>query len=289
MSDTLAAQKAGLPAPTEDHCGVPNDVWTNGETQKVNVNGPAPDYFYEYEPLAYDGQGSPIGYFGYKSIGVSYGGTLKLFGKKGASYPDVPVSDSGTSWRRLDGTVGPNAPGRTQSFVVDRKVDWKKGDWVVVTTTDYLPSHSEEMQIAADSPDGRTFTTTKPFAYRHQGTKYPLPADGSLDRLLLKANQTSVETRAAVALLTRSIVIVSAGDTLDPANPELAPNSTSAATRSSARASRRSRCRVWSSGGSGRAAASATTRCTSTWRARFRTARRCRAARSSRTRRSTSR
>ena len=225
MSDTLAALKAGLPAPTEDHCGIPNDVWTNGETQKVNVNSQATDYFYEYEPLAYDGQGAPIGYFGYKSIGVSYGGTLKLFGKKGASYPDVPASDSGASWRRLEGTVGPNNPGRTQSFVVDRKVDWKKGDWVVVTTTDYLPSHSEEMQIAADSADGRTFTTTKPFAYRHQGVKYPLPADGSLDRLLLKANQTSVETRAAVALLTRSIVVVSAGDTIDFLNPDLAPGS----------------------------------------------------------------
>jgi len=47
MSDTLAALKAGLPAPTEDHCGIPNDVWTNGETQKVNVNSQATDYFYE--------------------------------------------------------------------------------------------------------------------------------------------------------------------------------------------------------------------------------------------------
>ena len=30
---------------------------------------------------------------------------------------------------------------------LDRPVDWDRGDRVVVTTTDYLPGHSEEFEI----------------------------------------------------------------------------------------------------------------------------------------------
>ena len=218
VSDTLAAIKAGLPAPPEDHCGIPSTVWTDGEIQKVPVNGPANDYFYKYDALPYDTMGTTKGYFGMKSIGVSYGGTLALYGKKGANYAEkVLSSDSGMSWRRLQGTITPTVAG-VRTFTVDRKVDWVKGDRVVVTTTDYLPGHSEEMVIETPSDDGMTFTTSPSmpgFQYRHQGVKYVLPND--LGRLELKGKPTDVETRAAVALLTRSIVIMSEGTKINEA------------------------------------------------------------------------
>ena len=35
-----------------------------------------------------------------------------------------------------DGTIPSTAAGRQKTFVVDRPVDWVKGDWVVITTTD---------------------------------------------------------------------------------------------------------------------------------------------------------
>src|SRR5262245_53699716 len=38
-----------------------------------------------YQPLPRD-DADPQGYFGYKVLAVSYGGTLRLFGKKGATY-----------------------------------------------------------------------------------------------------------------------------------------------------------------------------------------------------------
>ncbi|MEP7098061.1 MAG: G8 domain-containing protein, partial [Dokdonella sp.] len=47
------------------------------------------DYFYAYDPLMFDGakdSAGHVGYFGYKVLAVSYGGTLQLFGKKGATY-----------------------------------------------------------------------------------------------------------------------------------------------------------------------------------------------------------
>ena len=110
-------------------------------------------------------------------------------------------------------------------------VDWKAGDEIVVTTTDYLPGHSEKLQItvslhrrhqidfeAVDSP-------TKKIQWPHNGVRYGGPNDtahkkltdrlpdrlkNSLDPTIRR--QSGAETRAAVALLSRSIRIVSAGD-----------------------------------------------------------------------------
>lgn len=188
------------------HCGIPDNVWnSNGET-KVPVNAKAPDYFYQYGPLTYDGAGETVGYFGYKSIGVSYGGTLELFGKKGSTFTDLPASNSGKSWARLNGTVTGGS-----IIVLDRAVDWAPGDRIVVATTDYLPSHSEERGIATISADGTRITLDQPLQYRHQGIKYDIPND-AVSRL--KLNMTDAETRAAVGLLTRSIRIVSGGNSI---------------------------------------------------------------------------
>jgi hypothetical protein len=204
-------------------CGIPNTVWDSNGNSKVPLpgEGNVEDYFYQYEPLAFDDAkvGTNVGYFGYKVLAVSYGGTLKLFGKKGATYgATLKPKESGTSWARLDGWI-PNqfGPGL---LAVDRAVDWEAGDHIVVTTTDYVPNHSEELVICGVSPNrmnlGYTADLTarpgtcpsKEVQWRHNGTKYPLDLLPSRLNIAKKA----AETRAAVGLLTRSIRIISAGD-----------------------------------------------------------------------------
>lgn len=52
---------------------------------KTDYKATDDDYFYGYHPLVHD-EGDHNAYFGYKVLGVGYGGTLQLFGKKGALY-----------------------------------------------------------------------------------------------------------------------------------------------------------------------------------------------------------
>jgi hypothetical protein len=202
-------------------CGIPNSIWDTNGNSKVSLPGQKnPDYFYQYSPLPFDhGEvDNKIGYFGYKVIAVSYGGTLKLFGSKGVSGDDLIETASGTSWVRLRGTI---TPGATQLIV--RPITWQAGDHIVVTTTDYLPNHSEELLICKIEEIGMaakiTFTTdltadvkttcpAKGVKWTHNGEQY------SLARLPSRLNigKATAETRAAVGLLTRSVRIVSEGD-----------------------------------------------------------------------------
>lgn len=242
LSDTSAAP-----------CGIPEALWKSNNAghhdmpvapdQAVKIStvtfpsgqsyppGRTDDYFYPYHPLAFDGASGThgVGYFGYKVLGLSYGGTLELYGKKGAAYAkldagcEAPPTTSGASWARLASPVLPGA----QSLTLDRTVTFKQGDRIVVTSTDYMPGHSEEMTVAADVTCGKSVTVVESFKWAHNGTRYPLtdvPSRVGLDAQLAAAG---AETRAAVALLTRSIRIVSAGDTMNddfPAAP--APGST---------------------------------------------------------------
>ena len=205
-------------------CGIPNSIWDTNGNSKVALPGQKnSDYFYQYSSLPFDhGEvDKKIGYFGYKVIAVSYGGTLKLFGSKGVSGDLLQPTGSGTSWVRLDGTI---TPGATQLVV--RPITWQAGDHIVVTTTDYLPNHSEELLICKiEEINGRmaakiTFTTdltadvkkncpAKGVKWTHNGEQY------SLARLPSRLNigKATAETRAAVGLLTRSVRIVSEGDT----------------------------------------------------------------------------
>ncbi|MEZ5589934.1 MAG: G8 domain-containing protein [Gammaproteobacteria bacterium] len=217
----------GITCKSDDFCGVPSTIWNanyDSNTDQLkpkneHVKSALPggeDYFYRYDPMPYD-DGNPNAYFGYKVLGVSYGGTLKLFGKKGATYGDVDAAKSGNSWVRLDKTL---LPGQ-DTLVLDRSVDWAKDDHIVVTTTDYLPGHSEEFIIDTVSADKKTITVTKTAEYIHNGEVFPL--DSVPDRLGLDIRvngQPAAETRAAVALLTRSIRIVSAGDDFGDPFPE---------------------------------------------------------------------
>lgn len=223
----------GITCKTNIHCGIPDEKWnSNGGTKFDDLPGGVSDYFYAYKPLPYD-DGDPNGFFGYKVLAVSYDGTLLLFGQKGATVDaeagPVP-SDSGRSWVRLTKTLN---PGDTTLFL-DRKVDpdWEVGDQIVVTTTDYLPGHSEQLEICKVDKDNNTVTVQTPGSqkacgtdtdavkYIHNGVPYDLSKTKhpGIDRLQLDIKvetKPAAETRAAVALLSRSIRIISEGNEFD--------------------------------------------------------------------------
>jgi hypothetical protein len=244
-----AQTDAGVTCKTDAHCGVPssppNDIWdSNPRTMPPMLNpasckssalpGGVSDCFYSYETLDQaDKASNANAWFGHKVLAVSYGGTLQLFGKKGAIYPGTitPCSESdpsctGTSWARLQGTLTPGM----QTLVVDRAVDWQDGDHIVVTTTDYLPGHSEEL-IISGTPTVNGNTTTINFInadptatgvkWPHNGQMFELSESVYPGISRLGLNISSADTRAAVGLLTRSIRIVSEGDT--PTTPFPAP------------------------------------------------------------------
>ncbi len=218
-------------------CGVEAVIWnSNADPTKPPVKSQlpgGPDFFYNYDvmPLT-EGQGTPS-YFGTKVLAVSYGGTLRIFGKRGALYGsgDDDPSNSGRSWRRLDESLVPG----DDTLVVDGIVDWREDDHIVVTTTDYLPGHSEELIITGTFVNLAKKRTKIHFTkatcppgdspscgveYHHQGEQYSLSKKDHPGIERLDLNIDAVDTRAAVALLTRSVRIVSAGDTRDADFPD---------------------------------------------------------------------
>lgn len=235
-------------------CGIDDAVWIAKDTAKCNrddgnkctLPGGVVDYFYQYHSLPYDGADTNA-YFGYKVLALSYGGTIQLFGKRGATYAsDGASSSSGTSWARLAKTIDRKKDTTgDKTLVLDRAVDWQVKDQIVVTTTDYLPGHSERLSITGlkdcdnnklcksfdfvrvdEDTDNLTVEGVK---WRHNGDYYGLskvPSRLHLDIKISNPDGTTIdgaaEIRAAVALLTRSIRIVSAGKTKDDLFP--APN-----------------------------------------------------------------
>jgi hypothetical protein len=223
---------SGVGCRTGDTCGVPAKIWASNvddhghpgnpaQARKVSdkafddvrgeYRGPVDDYFYAYEPLFHD-DGDPKAYFGYKVLGVSHGGTLQLYGKKGScvSGCDNPRT-TGESWVRLNQTVSPADAGDKTTLIVDSAVDWTAGDQIVLTTTDYLPGHSELLTVAEDTKNGKTVKLREKVAYHHNGERYPIPSEAVSKLQLSDDVSKGAETRAAVGLLTRSIRIVSGG------------------------------------------------------------------------------
>lgn len=220
-----ADQKAGGKGATcmLPNCGVPQNIWDSNGAAAVKLDNGVTDYFYQYKPFDVD-NGDPLGYYGYKVLAVGYGGTMQLFGAKGTVPPAspgpavLPPNDSGLSWGRLCGTLNVG----DETLIVDRRLDmrWRSGDMdsIVVTTTDYLPGHSEQFgvvsvtQTTCNGKAASQITLDHPAVYNHNGKAFDLsrlPDDIGPDPGT--ANRTA-ETRAAVALLTRHIRIVSAGD-----------------------------------------------------------------------------
>ena len=250
-----APDDAGIPCaspkgPQGAPCGIPDKLWTANPIMAENLmKNPPPvpakpknqdcthysgysvvlpedDCFYQYE--IQDSQdrasGNPA-YFGHKVLALSFGGVLQLFGSKGATYlaqgqkcnpskegTECNPAFSGTSWVRLTGVTD------ATHITVNRGVDWKTGDQVVVTTTDYLPSHSERVTLAADAKGGTSLTLAEPgLQEKHNASEYPLPSDlpsaiGPQNDPNVPDVNRAVDTRAAVALLNRNIQVVSQGN-----------------------------------------------------------------------------
>ena len=222
-------------------CGVDATIWnsnsnpTSTPTITKNLPGGVDDYFYNYNFMSFGIGKDATSFFGSKVLAVSFGGSMKFAGKKGASYligADIP-SNSGTSWARLAQSLKP----QDKQMVVNATVDWQPGDHIVVTSTDYLPGHAEELVVASAFPDkpskGMTtirFSNPMPqilgVQFYHNGAQYDLSATGRLTpATIANLGYSKVETRAAVGLLSRSIQIQSAGDLAG----ELFPSETSTA------------------------------------------------------------
>jgi len=206
-------------------CDVPLSTWDN-HTTPIALPGMAAgqtDYFYGYyyaDPQATKNRKlitdevvtTDTAYFGRKVIAVAYGGTLRMFGAKGVD-PKAADSSSGKSWTRLDGSI----KSKEKEIKLSSDVDWDKGDLIVISSSDYLPGHAEQFVI--NQKDNRTITLDTPALFPHNGTSYDLTQHAIPERITKK---TSAETRAAVALLSRNIRVVSAGskpgESLPPEN-----------------------------------------------------------------------
>ena len=247
------------PAKNIGPCGIPLDVWDanpimahnlamdmpppptypkNAECKSVpgySAELPGDDCFYRYEVQdARDKKDNKKAYFGHKVLALSFGGTLRMAGAKGSTFtspfncvPTDPKNEcnpafTGKSWGRLTTTlVGQNGE---KKFTLDRVVDWKSGDKVVITPTDYLPSHSEVVTLASDATTSNgvsTITVKSEIRYPHWGATTPLPdtmpaSVGPQNDPNVPNIKRAVDTRAAVGLLTHDIQVVSAGNLPDP-------------------------------------------------------------------------
>ena len=221
-------------------CGVPTsnpDVWDSNMTNMhyptkpctkasqldppTLLPGGVDDCFYQYG--VFDNNDIAGAYFGHKVLALSYGGTINLSGYKGAQGgDDSNPMVSGSSWMRLNATL--KGDGSESSLQVSgMPADWKQNDYIVVTSTDYLPGHAEQLQVSNVS--GSTINLVGAVKIPHWGQPYSLagvpcqnPANGSTvcdigPDLLPGQNPAdrNLDMRAAVGLLTRSIRIVSDG------------------------------------------------------------------------------
>lgn len=238
------AQGVACTSDAKGHCGIPDAVWNSNldasgsmkpadKARSIRESGLvdvypnaaqdekiAADYFYAYHPLDFqggkDGQGRQ-GYFGSKVLGVSWGGSVRLYGAKGATYANGGEcgasfpSSSNSSWARLDATT---SKGDT-ALTLDRPLSLSRGDEIVLTSTDYLPGHSESFKVAQDVRCATKVPLDGVVAYVHNGKRASLEHTPLNIGPTRTSNADAVETRAAVGVLTRSIRIVSAGDDKD--------------------------------------------------------------------------
>jgi len=218
-------------------CGVPLAIWNSNlglvmkdmqhryprtclKVSQIIPNGPlrlpggVDDCFYQYD--VFDTNDIAGAYFGHKVLALSYGGTINLSGYKGAQGgDDANPAVTGSSWMRLNATL---KGGENSLTVSGMPSDWQPQDNIVVTTTDYLPGHAEQLGIA--SVTGSTVNLASAVKNPHWGQAYSLdqvPAgigpDPDPNVSCPNGQKVCVDTRAAVGLLSRSIRIVSDGAT----------------------------------------------------------------------------
>jgi cell surface hyaluronidase len=206
-----------------------------------------------YHPLNFDP--TP---FGYKTVSVSYGGSLRFFGQKGTSlssgfdasaHCDVPTPQqstldnaemqawanlTGSSWTRLQASQDVAADKQTL-LTLDRVVsDWQMGDQIVVGTTDWYPGHSELRTILAppktvSTQQGmRTQLAVATLDYPHNSEIFDAAELETENEATYTGpvNRKAVDLRAAVGLLSRSIQVYALGaqakmQDSDPGFPEV--------------------------------------------------------------------
>ncbi len=230
-------------------CGADPDIWnSNGSVKfpakignkQLILPGGVTDFFYGYDFMPNGMPPHDTGFFGNKVLAVSYNGTLQMYGMKGAlpAASNPSPLNSGMTWARLDATADPADGSGGTVLQLDRTVDWQPGDQIVVTTTDFLASHSEQRIVASVSTITNSnmvmvskVTLSSGVNWIHNGQFYDLSTIDPTNRLKLNITLTDgvtkgVETRAAVALLSRSIRIVSGGDTINTGLPAASAAST---------------------------------------------------------------
>ena len=219
----------GVECQTDVRCGIPDDLWKSNPSMAMRMPGrttcnpaskygvklPGDDCFYQYDVIDKQDRDGKA-YFAHKVIALSFGGTLHLYGKKGAVYDkatDNNPANTGISWARLSNVSGTTL---TLDLREGQTLNWEADDRIVVTSTDYLPTHSEVAEI--ESVSGNTITLKEALKYPHNASVYSLsdlPDDKGPRADPNLTTGRAVETRAAVALLTRSIIITSEGDEPD--------------------------------------------------------------------------
>jgi cell migration-inducing and hyaluronan-binding protein len=174
-----------------------------------------------------------VAYFGYKVLALSYGGQLILNGRVGRCYDPggwyARWDSCVTAWGRLAKSIDASDKIKIRDFEVETNTIngpyISKGDEIVVTSTDYLPGHSETFEVedvtrqpwTRQHPGLEKIRVKLPAKFPHNGERYSLvdrlkAANGRLASLDQRQVNEGAETRAAVGILNRSVRIVSAGD-----------------------------------------------------------------------------
>jgi cell migration-inducing and hyaluronan-binding protein len=193
---------------TSGPCGIPRDVWVDNGKTKFGADGTR-RVFRVQGPVR------------------AYGGSLELWGAKGFcnSLGCNDPRKTHPSWTRLEGSVstgGGSLVVAGPSIYNPENLGVQAGDRIVVTTTDYLPGHSEVFTVEAavtglDRSGQRWIETIQVdhgAKWPHNGERYSLADRLTAARTRLNLDPSlvkdGVETRAAVALLNRSITLRSA-------------------------------------------------------------------------------
>ena len=172
------------------------------------------DFFYSYgvEPLpdivpdaSYD-----EGYFGRKVFAVAYNGTVNLHGFYGVDRKSTEESGR-ASWFKVHREHLPKQAD-TRIIVQNPAVlnTWPDYAWIALTSTDFLAGHNERLWVKVHKNDSGILELIYPEALQwdHIGVEFTFE---NATQLLTD----TVDLRANVGLLTRSINIQSAGDSPD--------------------------------------------------------------------------
>ncbi|MCB1756943.1 MAG: hypothetical protein KDJ38_15580 [Gammaproteobacteria bacterium] len=126
-----------------------------------------------------------------KELVVTLSGVEKIFSASGNGVVEIH-GQKRTGWLMLDQT----AEAGDRSIVVDDAANWRRGDSIVISSTDEEMEHAEVRTIR--EINGNVITLDKKLAYRHFG---------EIQSFANNERVWNVDTRAEVGLLSRNIRI----------------------------------------------------------------------------------